>query len=317
MKDSLLKLLKICSFCIIVFVACFTVSVTAAASGDGQIKKLKKTKITSIAATDEGTVELKWNKVSGANRYIIYRKKSGDNRYIRVTSVKNTKYVDKKGKANATYFYRIQPINRNDDKKVLARGESSTAKKCKVRKKNPKIAYAGDSIMTGFTCYNILKGKKNCKVFAAVGANPKKYISSSEMTALLKYNPDRLYIMLGVNSLWSSDSSWLNSLWTDYEKILQKCRKKNPNMEIVVVGVAPVGKKASISKSAVNKFNKILKEKVSKKSGMYYCDMTSYLADSNGYLLSKYSAGDGVHWQIKTYSYVLEKWNKFSEKIYW
>lgn len=282
-----------------------------------KIKKLNKTKITSIAATNKGTVQLKWNKVKNANRYRIYRKKSGQKKYTLIKTTTKTTYTDKNGKANVVYYYYIKPIKLNENKKVAAAGDACKARKCKVRKKNPKVAYAGDSIMTGFTCYNILKDRDNSRVFAAVSMTPKKYLSSQEMKDLLKYNPDRLYIMMGVNGLWSSDSKWLNSMWEDYEKILKKCREKNKNMEIVVVGVAPVGKNASVSKSAVNKFNKILKENVKKKTGMYYCDIGPDLADSTGYIRSKYSAKDGVHWQVSTYRYVLGKWDKFSEKIYY
>jgi len=322
-----MKKYKIWLFCVALLGACmFFAENSYAASTDSQvqsqeqqikIKKLNKTKITSIAATNKGTVQIKWNKVKNANRYRVYRKKSGQKKYTLIKGTTSTSYVDKTGKANTTYYYYIKPVKLDENKKVVAAGDASKVRKCKVRKKNPKIAYAGDSIMTGFTCYNILEDRDKSRVFAAVSMTPKKYLSSSEMKALLKYNPDRLYIMMGVNSLWTTDSKWLNDMWEDYEKILNKCRKKNKHMEIVVVSVAPVGKNASVSKSAVNKFNKILKKNVEKKTGMYYCDIGPALADSNGYLRSKYSAKDGVHWKVSTYDYVLGKWDKFSEKIYW
>lgn len=281
------------------------------------IRKLEKVQFKSVAATSKGTVELRWSRVSGANQYEIYRKKKGQEKYKLIARTKKTKYEDKKGRRNVTYVYRVKAVRVNAKKCLTGKGRASRPIKCKVRKKNPKIAYAGDSIMTGFTCYHILSGRKNARVFAAVGMSTGRFPASKEMQALLQYNPDRLYIMLGVNSLWTDDTQRLYTMWNEYDRILRMCRNRNPHMEIIVVEVTPVGRNSTISNRAVYKFNSILKEKVSKKTGMYYCDVGDSLSDSSGYLLSQYSAGDGVHWKSSTYYYVLKQWDKFAEKIYW
>ena len=281
------------------------------------IKELGKAEFISVAATHKGTIELNWEKAANANQYEVYRKEKGKGEYQLLATTKKTKYVDKSGQVHVTYVYQIRPIMTDAQKEIIGIGEKSQAVKCKVRKKNPKVAYAGDSIMTGFSVYNVLKGKKNARVFAGVGLNTGSFASSKEMKSLLKYNPDRLYIMLGVNSLWSTDSKRLNSMWSQYEKILKKCHKKNPNMEIIVVGVAPVGKGAKISQKAVTKFNKLLKKKVSKKADMYYCDISESMSNAKGYLLPEYGAGDGIHWKSSTYRHVLKQWDNFAKKIYW
>lgn len=286
-------------------------------TGKKQIVKLKKPAITSVAATTKGTIELQWKKVKGANRYEIYRKKKNQKNYVRIAWTQKLKYTDKKGKKNTTYYYKIRAVYVDGQKNITGASSRSQRHKCKVRNKNPKVAYVGDSIMTGFSGYGILRGRKNSRVFAAVGMNTWKFNSSKEMQALLQYNPDRMYIMMGVNSLWSSDSDALNSLLESYEKIIKKCRKRNANIEIFVIGVAPVGRNASVSSNAVRKFNSLLKKMASKMESVYYYSLSDSLADSNGYLLSKYAAGDGVHWRRETYDYVLKKWDSYTKKVYW
>jgi len=326
-----MRKLKIYGICIAVFLICMVSwSIVYATSEEKEqsqtkvtetkkeeIKKLGKTEITSVMATQKGTVKLNWGKVAGANKYEIYRKVKGQKGINLLTTTKKAKFVDKNGQANTSYIYRIRPICVDDQNKIVAAGEKSQSVKCKVRKKNPKIAYAGDSIMTGFSIYNVLKGRKNARVFAGIGLNTGSFATSEQMQSMLKYNPDRLYIMLGVNSLWSTDSKRLNTMWSQYEKILKKCREKNPNMEIIVVGVAPVGKGAKISQKAVNKFNKLLESKVSKKAGMHYCDMSQVLCDSTGYLNPAYSGGDGIHWKSSTYFEVIKHWDNFAKDIQW
>ena len=66
-------------------------------------KKVSKPKISSVSALSSTSVKLKWKKVSGADGYVIYQKKS-DGKYSKIktiTSGKTTSYT-KKSLSSAT-----------------------------------------------------------------------------------------------------------------------------------------------------------------------------------------------------------------------
>ena len=48
-------------------------------------------KLSSIKATDYNKINIKWKKTSGATNYIIYYKKAGSGKWIKVKTVDNTK----------------------------------------------------------------------------------------------------------------------------------------------------------------------------------------------------------------------------------
>ena len=75
------------------------------------IKQLKaaKPKLSKIENTSSG-VKVTWGKVSGADKYRVYRKTSkGDWKYIATTS--KTYYTDKTAKSGTKYFYAVKSQN--------------------------------------------------------------------------------------------------------------------------------------------------------------------------------------------------------------
>ena len=61
------------------------VSVQAAAAKPGTVK------LSSIKATDYNKINIKWKKASGATNYIVYYKKAGSSKWIKVKTLDNTK----------------------------------------------------------------------------------------------------------------------------------------------------------------------------------------------------------------------------------
>ena len=58
---------------------------TQAAAKPGTVKLL------SIKATDYNKINIKWKKTSGATNYIVYYKKAGSGKWVKVKTLDNTK----------------------------------------------------------------------------------------------------------------------------------------------------------------------------------------------------------------------------------
>ena len=78
-KNLLLMLLAVMALLLI------PVSVQAAAAKPGAVK------LSSIKAVDYNKINIKWKKTSGATNYIVYYKKAGSGKWIKVKTVDNTK----------------------------------------------------------------------------------------------------------------------------------------------------------------------------------------------------------------------------------
>lgn len=56
----------------------------------------------------KGDIKLTWNKVTGADKYLIYRATSKNGSYTHVKSVKDNSYIDNSVKAGSTYYYKVR-----------------------------------------------------------------------------------------------------------------------------------------------------------------------------------------------------------------
>lgn len=79
------------------------------------IKQLKcsKPKLKTISNTTSG-VKITWGKVSGADKYYVYRKTGSNGKYSKIATVKgNSKvtYTDKKAKSGKKYYYYVKAVN--------------------------------------------------------------------------------------------------------------------------------------------------------------------------------------------------------------
>lgn len=159
--------------------------------------------------------------------------------------------------------------------------------------------------MTGFGIYHVTQSTD--KLFAKIGLNATSFYRSELRGQLLRYNPDRLILMFGMNGLPGSpsDVSMYNQV-NCISKIIKECRKKNPNMEIVIMGVSPVSSRAHVKLSSVKSFNDKLEKSLLHKKDVHYYTPARVLADSNGYLKSGYGGGDGIHWSATAYKLVYE-----------
>lgn len=103
-------------------------------------KTAKRTKITSIVSTNEKTLTIKWNKISGAYGYRIKRSTEEDGTYKVVKTIKSgntTSYKDTSVKAGKTYYYTVETMVKTGDN-ICYSGDSfsvegRTAKKAKIQ----------------------------------------------------------------------------------------------------------------------------------------------------------------------------------------
>ena len=69
-----------------------------------------KPKLKSIENTEYGVLT-KWSKVSGADKYYVYRKTGSGGKYSRIGSTTKTYYTDKEAKSGKKYYYIVKAIN--------------------------------------------------------------------------------------------------------------------------------------------------------------------------------------------------------------
>ncbi|MDE6624957.1 MAG: hypothetical protein K2K56_01160 [Lachnospiraceae bacterium] len=282
------------------------------ASSTEATEGIKSPEITKCMATLNGRIKLAWTRVKRADEYEVFRSTAKKGEYIRIGVTSKTTFTDKKGKKLKTYYYKVRAVKENRFAGEYEYSDYSKAVKKKVRKAAQRTAYAGDSVMEGFSAYGIVPANSKTKFFVKVGMHLHTFYKEDMLKQLLSYNPDRLFIMLGMNGLVGSpDDTDLNTKVDYFGKIIRACLKKNPDMEIVVMGVSPVGRRASVKKNTVERFNKKLKKLIKPLSNVRYYDTWKILSDSQGYLKSQYGGGDGIHWQKCGYEKVKKDLDRF------
>ena len=68
------------------------------------------TKIASAEVTKAGVITVKWNKVSAAESYQLYRSTKADSGYKCVSKTTSTSYVDKSATIGTTFYYKVRVV---------------------------------------------------------------------------------------------------------------------------------------------------------------------------------------------------------------
>ncbi len=72
-----------------------------------KIKRLSAPKLKSISNSASG-VTIKWDKVTGASKYIVMRKAGSTSKWEEIATTKSTSFTDKTAKAGKTYIYTVK-----------------------------------------------------------------------------------------------------------------------------------------------------------------------------------------------------------------
>ena len=178
--------------------------------------------------------------------------------------------------------------------------------------------FIGDSRTEGFMIYENVDAKfythKGLMV-DTIFTNPVITEDGEKITimdALAKDSFNKVYIMLGINETgWQSSSLFIKK----YGEIIDSIKKINPNAIIYVESILPVSEEVSlkhdyIKMSKINEYNDLLKE-MAKEKDVYYLDISSSVANEQGYLLDD-AATDGIHLN-KNYC---DKWLQYLKTHY-
>lgn len=96
-------------------IACYKKSTKSYSKDSSQVSITYLDKVTGVFArenTDRKSITIKWNRVSGASSYIIYKRKAAQSVYEKLAVTSSTIYIDYKLSANPTaYRYKIVAVN--------------------------------------------------------------------------------------------------------------------------------------------------------------------------------------------------------------
>lgn len=143
-----------------------------------------------------------------------------------------------------------------------------------------KVLFMGDSITEGGSFENIIPNSKN----AAVGGD---YIHCVKFVIpyVIKYNPEKIYLMIGINSLRDFTFEECKS---QYKELIEIMLESFPDVEIVLESVLPI----SIKNQSIVYFNEYIKQ-LSCEYNLIYLDLYKYYAFNN--VLPAELTIDGLH----------------------
>lgn len=182
---------------------------------------LGKVKEVKIAAQKETSVQMKWNKVTGASGYEIYRYHTTKKKYeriARVSSGKTTSFTDKNRKSLTTYCYKIRAYRTVEGTTV--RGEFSDVKKISTipgQIKNLKVKKRTKTALTlnwkkisgadGYEVYRYHEGKKKYQKVATLKKDSKiTYTDQKRKSQKTYYYSVRAYKKSGKQMLYGDFS---------------------------------------------------------------------------------------------------------------
>lgn len=152
--------------------------ITSGYSDSVSYRALSQVKISSAKTTLEDAIKVKWNKVTGATKYKIYRATSAKGTYKKIATVKSNgkdtqTYTDTKVTSGKSYYYKVQAYSSDDGLIAAGKGDKSEYKKASLN-----YAIMGKSTVTVNQMVKMFEssGKKYPSVYKDKGAkNIKKF----------------------------------------------------------------------------------------------------------------------------------------------
>ena len=248
-------------------------------------------------------VTIKFTRSKNAQVSNIYRSSKPDGDFFKIGYTTEKTYTDTKVEPGNTYYYKVLGKCINKDGRTVWSLQSNIVEAV-TKTVYDKRVYVGDSIIHGFMDYGyVTSSSTDEKVIAKVGVGTKGFYESDLMAKLKKVGKARVFIMLGINSLWSEDS--IPGILKYYKLIVEELKESCPDADIVCLSLAPTTSTAKIKNSNIDKFN-IALEEMAAECNVSYFDFTSGMKDSKGYLMTSKSGKDGIHWTKSTYDDVVK-----------
>lgn len=171
--------------------------------------------------------------------------------------------------------------------------------------------FVGDSITQGMQIYR--QGIPNAKYCAYKGVSPKAIYDGTAvkrtdgttevpMEALVAYQPDNVYILLGTNAMVGMGDEALLAYYDEMLNVMKSTLL--PGVNFYVQSITPVlmGVDPRFDMERINNLNNQL-AKMAWEKGMYFLDLNEALAGDDGWLRPDYGASkDGYHLNPSGYS---------------
>lgn len=173
-------------------------------------------------------------------------------------------------------------------------------------------AMIGHSLMRGIELYS---GLETPDYYTLTGGSVSRLLSSREVTlpgggtgrladALEGHSYERFYLFMGINEIANN----MDTLKSDYEKLVELVRTQVPEAPVYVLAVIPVTQsKASggiFTLERIGAYNKMLLD-LCEAQDCWYVDLYECFAGEDGYLPSTAST-DGIHLKESEYGILLE-----------
>ena len=177
--------------------------------------------------------------------------------------------------------------------------------------------FVGDSITEGIKLYDVMS---NATVLSYTGINLDSIFTrevipmedGSKKTiidASADYNPGKIYILMGVNSIQMAKEDFVNA----YGRLVDTLQQQHPQAIVYVQSILPVTadyekrSDAVTDNATIDEYNEALMA-MAEERGVYYLNVAEIFKDETGALFSEASPTDGIHfgatWYRKWFDYL-------------
>ncbi len=174
-------------------------------------------KATNVAKT--GKVKLTWSKVSGANKYKVYRATSKEGKYTLLKTVTGTSFTNTSAVAGKAYYYKVKAVMTN---KSAATSAYSTVDKrtCDLARPNVSVKSKASKQIT--LSWKKVSGAKKYTVYRATSKNGKytKVITTTKTSYTNKNRVSGKYYYYKVKAVPT------NTAATSAYSLVDKCKAK-------------------------------------------------------------------------------------------
>ena len=256
----------------------------------GKVASLK------VASTTQSSVTLKWNKVSGAKNYRVYRYNSSDKKWSYIKSTKSTSFTHKELSSGKQYIYGVKSV-------ATEKGKTVTGKM--------------SAKVTAVTKPGTVKNLKASSVTAVSVKLSWSKVSGARGYAVYQYNPSTKKYTLVDRTL--SNSFTVNNLKADssytfavrsYVKYSSLTYGEYSSKLTVKTKAASVSQVKNLKLASVNeKGYRITWDKISSVSGYQVCE---YDASGEKQISSTYTSNNYIDIKAKS----TDKSYKYSVRAY-
>ena len=280
---------------------------------------LKKVASIRLVRYSTKAVKVTWIKNKKARYYRVYYSKNKPSGYKCYGITKENHLLVDKLENNTDYYFYVQACSKK--KKSSQDSKASRTVHIKTKTYSRKTIFAGDSITYGMGCaFPAMHIGGIKKIVAARGLKTNTFYTQrifhgqTGLQKLISEKPYRIYLMLGMNSILDTQQK---DIIADFKHIIQSVQDACPKASIVLCAIPPVSRAKKAFQPGFSKVPRVNRKmkKLAKQTGTDYFNYTGFLTDPEGYLKTKYSAGDGYHWNKAADAKFAEKVEKYDKAL--